>query len=140
MDFLSYKAGCRYLSWKKGIKETKKFIIDLWGFFIMTGSQYYPYLTGQSLKKLLKRPFWTFRPQSSALISVLMLFLKVINFLPDHLKQKKYLRYLLSQKSLIVMKIMSHPKIPQFWGHFLVNLCVQSLFITQTSFFHASKV
>ena len=55
-----------------------------------TRSQYYPYLTGQCVKKLVKRTFSTERPKSSAIFSSINLFLKVIDFSLNCLRKKVF--------------------------------------------------
>ena len=55
----------------------------------MTRSKNFPYLTGQCVKKLANRTFSTASTQSSAKFSSIELFLKVMDFLLNYLKQKK---------------------------------------------------
>ena len=54
-----------------------------------TRSQHFPHLAGQCLKKLIKRTFSSSRPQSSAILSHMKLFLKVMDFLVKGRFQKK---------------------------------------------------
>ena len=56
---------------------------------VMTRSQHYPYMTGQCLKKLIKMTFSTSRPQSSAILSSIKLFLKIMSISVNYLKHKK---------------------------------------------------
>ena len=58
-------------------------------FSINTRSKHFPYLTGQCVKKLVNMTFSTASTQSSAKFSSIELFLKVMDFLLNYLKQKK---------------------------------------------------
>ena len=67
----------------------------------MTRSQDYPYSTGHGVKKLVNRTFSTARPQSCEIFSSNNLFLKVMNFSLNYLKQKKIFEAFISPKFVI---------------------------------------